>query len=180
VTHMRRAMSLDPLSFFMTRRLGATLVYARNYDGALEQFQRAAEMEPDRRGVVDNWMSVAYEMKGMRDEAVDHDLAELRYGWPKLDADRLRLVYKSKGWEPYWRAHIDALRPYGDQGCLAYEAGVSYLRVGDRDRAFLSLGRAVDQRCYRVAWLKVDPLLDSIRSDARYNDLLQRVNLAPR
>jgi hypothetical protein len=137
-------------------------------------------MEPGRRRVVDNWMSVAYEMKGMRDEAVDYDLAALQRGWPKLDVDRLRLVYKSKGWEAYWRAHIDALRPFGDQGCLAYEAGVSDLRVGDRDRAFLSFGRAVDQRCYRVAWLQVDPLLDPVRSDPRYKGLLQRVKLAPR
>jgi len=177
VTHMRRALSLDPLSFFMNRRLGPTLYYARDYDGALEQLRRAAEMEPNQHGVVDGWMSVAYEMKGMHDEAVEYDLAALRDSWPKLDVDSLRLVYKNKGWEAYWRAHLDALRPYGDRRCMAYETGVSYLRVGDRDRAFLSLGRAVDERCYRVAWFKVDPLLDSVRSDPRYGNLLKRVNL---
>ena len=45
VTHMRRALQLDPLSFFINRRLGATLYLDREYDAALAQLQRAAEME---------------------------------------------------------------------------------------------------------------------------------------
>jgi hypothetical protein len=55
---------------------------------------------------------------------------------------------------------------------------VSYLRLGDRDRAFFWFNRAVDQRCYCVTWLKVDPLVDDIRTDRRYDDLLRRVYLS--
>jgi TolB-like protein/DNA-binding winged helix-turn-helix (wHTH) protein/Flp pilus assembly protein TadD len=178
VAHMRRALELDPLSFFMNRRLGATLYLARDYDAALNQLRRAAEMEPDKRGVVDNYISVAYEKKGRHDEAVDHDLLALQNDWPRLETDPLRSVYKRKGWNAYWRARIEALHPYENQGCVAYEAGVSYLRVGDSDHAFSFFNRAVDQHCYRIVWLKVDPLLDSIRSDPRYAVLLGQVNLA--
>jgi TolB-like protein/DNA-binding winged helix-turn-helix (wHTH) protein/Tfp pilus assembly protein PilF len=177
VTHMRRALELDPLSFFMNRRLGATLYLARDYDGALNQLRRAAEMEPDKHGVVDNYIGLAYEKKGMHDEAVDHDLLALQNDWPKLDTDALRSVYKLKGWNAYWRARIDALHPNQNQ-CEPYEEGVSYLRVGENDHAFSALNRAIDQRCYRIVWIKVDPLLDPIRNDARYAALLRRVNLA--
>jgi tetratricopeptide (TPR) repeat protein len=161
----------------MNRRLGATLYLARDYDGAVDQLRRAAEMEPGRRGVVDNWMSIAYEMKGMHDEAIEHDLAALRNDWPKLDTSGLRSVYERKGWAAYWQARVDALRPYENEGCVAYDSGVSYLRAGDSNHAFSSLNSAVDQQCYRMIWLRVDPLLDSIRSDRRYTSLLQRVNL---
>jgi TolB-like protein/DNA-binding winged helix-turn-helix (wHTH) protein len=177
VTHMRRALNLDPLSFFMNRRLGATLYLARDYDAAIDQLQRAAEMEPEKRGVVDNYIGLAYEMKGMHDQAVDHDLAALHNDWPKLDVDGLRLVYERKGWDAYWRARIDALQQYDARGCMDYEVGLSYLRIGERDRAFSFFSQAIDRSCYRVVWMKVDPLLDSIRSDPRYARLLQRVNL---
>jgi hypothetical protein len=60
----------------------------------------------------------------------------------------------------------------------AYEIGVSYLRLGNRGQAFSGLNHAIDQYCYWMKWLKVDPLLDDIRTDPRYQDLLKRVNLS--
>ncbi len=177
VKPMRRALDLAPLSFFMTRRLGATLYLARDYDEAIQQLQRAGELNPNLPGAVEHWIAMAYAMKGMRDEAVDHDLVALTGDWPKLDAGRLRAIYKRDGWEAYWRARIDALRGYGDDGCVWFEAGRSYVLAKDMDDAFSSLNRAVDQRCFEIAWLQTDPLLDPIRGDPRYQKLLQRVNL---
>src|SRR6202789_1259681 len=45
VSHMRRALQLDPRSFLMNRHLGATLYFARHYDEALLYLERAVEME---------------------------------------------------------------------------------------------------------------------------------------
>ncbi len=177
VSHMRQALTLDPLSFFMNRRLGATLYFAHHYDEALKQLARAGEMEPQLHGSVDNYISLAYEAKGMRDQAVAHDLLALRSDRPQLDTSGLASIYRRNGWTAYWTAPIEALRTYGDEDCAPYDQGVSYLRLGNRDRAFSSFGRAVDQHCYRVAWMKVDPQLDPIRTDSRYAGLLQRVNL---
>jgi TolB-like protein/DNA-binding winged helix-turn-helix (wHTH) protein len=180
VSHMRRAVSLDPLSFYMTRRLGATLYLARDYDEALHQLRRAVEMEPGKHASFDGWMSVVYEEKGMRDEAVDHDLSSLQSNWPKVDISNLRSVYQRQGWNAYWRARVHALLPYRNRNCMANELGLNYIRLGDREAAFSSFNRAVDERCYQVVWLKTDPILDPIRGDERYNELLQRLNLADR
>ena len=178
VKPMRRALDLSPLSFFMTRRLGATLYLARDYDEAIQQLQRASELNPNLPSAVEHWIAMAYAMKGMRDEAVDHDLAALTGNWPKLDASRLRSIYLRDGWEAYWRARIDALLAFDDGGCGWFEAGRSYVLAKDMDDAFSSLNRAVDQRCFQIAWLQTDPLLDPIRNDPRYKALLQRVNLS--
>ena len=177
VKHMRRALDLAPLSFFMTRRLGATLYLARDYDGAIEQLRRASELNPDLPSAIDTWLSFAYAKKGMLDEAVDHDLLVLAE-WPKLDVSRLHSIYKQDGWEAYWRARIEALSANHDDGCVWFEAGRSYVLAKDIDHAFSSLNRAVDQRCFAIAWLQTDPLLDPIRDDPRYKALLQRVNLS--
>jgi hypothetical protein len=50
--------------------------------------------------------------------------------------------------------------------------------LGNRGQAFSGLNHAIDQYCYWMKWLKVDPLLDDIRTDPRYQDLLKRVNLS--
>lgn len=168
------------MSSFMTRRLGATLYLARDYDGALEQLRRASEIDPHLAGAVDNWMAFAYIEKGMPNQAVDHDLAAMGSDWPKLDIPALRSIYEQKGWDAYWSARIVALHPYADQGCVWYSAGVSYTLIHDSDRAFASFNRAVDQRCFEVVWLQTDPVLDPIRHDARYTGLLQRLNLLSR
>jgi TolB-like protein/DNA-binding winged helix-turn-helix (wHTH) protein len=179
VQHMRRAVSLDPLSFYMVRRLGAALYLARDYDGALEQLRRAAEMEPARDSTVDYYITLAYEQKGMHDEAVEHDLAMLQSVWPELPVGELHSVYKGRGWTAYWRARTDALRSSGKRNCVVTrELGATYIRVGDRDNAFAAFNRLVDDRCFAVVELKTDPVLDPIRGDKRFQSLLQRVNLA--
>ena len=41
--------------------------------------------------------------------------------------------------------------------------------------AFSEFNKAVDQRCIWIERMKVDPLMDDVRTDKRYNDLLRRV-----
>jgi DNA-binding winged helix-turn-helix (wHTH) protein/tetratricopeptide (TPR) repeat protein len=176
ITHMRRALQLDPLSFLMNRHMGSTLFFARDYDEALYHLRRAGEMEPQST-VVDNWISWIYEKKGMHDEAVSHDLASLRADLPPAQIERLRSLYRRAGWKGYWLKRIDLMSHDEQQGCTAYNLGVSYLRLGNQDQAFLLLNRAIDHRCFWMMWLKVDPMLDGLRSDHRYAELLGRINL---
>jgi TolB-like protein/DNA-binding winged helix-turn-helix (wHTH) protein/tetratricopeptide (TPR) repeat protein len=175
VTHMRRARQLDPLSFLVNRRLGATLYLARQYDAALAQLQRAAEME-QRPGSIDNYMSLIYEQKGDHDEAVQHDLAALHDDEPKLDIAALLGVYKEHGWQSYWRARTRALLTTSARPCTAYEIGIDDLRVNELDHAFDSFQHAVDSHCFYMTLIRVDPLLDSVSHDSRYTALLTRMH----
>jgi TolB-like protein/DNA-binding winged helix-turn-helix (wHTH) protein len=178
VMHMRRALELDPLSFLINRHLGSTLFFARHYDEALDYLRRAGEMEPSRLGVVDNWISWIYEKKGMHDDAVTHDLMAIGGYVPQAETDHLRSTYQHAGWKAYWQARIDAMNSGPEAQCTPYDLGLGYLRLGDRDRALTSFNRAIDRRCFWMIWLKVDPMVDDIRTDPRYNDLLRRVNLS--
>ncbi len=108
VTHMRRALQLDPLSFLVNRRLGVALYYDRQYDAALVQLQRSAEMEQGS-GSIEHYVSLIYEQKGDNDEAVRHNLTALRKDQPQLDNAALLVLYQQRGWEAYWRAHTRAL-----------------------------------------------------------------------
>lgn len=177
VEHMRRALDLDPMSFFMTRRLGATLYLARQYRQALDQLREAAQMEPEQNLSFANWMSAAYAMQNMSAQSVQEDLSALRSSTPRVDTDALDHVYRRAGWKAYWNARIDALRPYAGNQCMPYMLAISELNVGDVNRAFTLLNQAVDQRCYAVIYFKTEPQFDSIRSDPRFAALLERINL---
>jgi TolB-like protein/DNA-binding winged helix-turn-helix (wHTH) protein/Tfp pilus assembly protein PilF len=175
VTHMRHALQLDPLSFIINRRSGATLYLARQYDDALVQLQRAAEME-QRTGSIDNYMSLIYEQKGERDEAVQHDLVALHESQPQLDIAALLGVYQQHGWQSYWRARTGALLTLPARPCTAYEIGIDDLRINELGHAFDSFQHALDRHCFNMAFIRVDPLLDSVRHDSRYTALLTRMH----
>ncbi len=52
-----------------------------------------------------------------------------------------------------------------------------YIGLGDKDKAFEWLEKAFQERSNYVAYLKVFPIVDPLRSDPRYDDLLRRVGL---
>ena len=172
VTHMRRAVKLDPLSFITNRLLGSALYFDRQYDESLHSLQLAAELNPDRADLAQDWMTLVYEEKGMFPQAVDADLSDMNEPY----ATTMRSAFRKGGWPSYQQARIKVLSR-ADKGCFAYEIGVSYLRLGDRDRALPPLYRAIDDQCFWTLWFKASPQLDSLRSDSRYPDLLRRAKL---
>ena len=49
-----------------------------------------------------------------------------------------------------------------------------YANSGEKDKAFEQLSKAFEERDSELDIIKVDPLLDPLRSDPRYNELLRR------
>jgi len=171
VAHMRRAVQLDPLSFIVNRRLGVSLYFDREYDAAIAQLQRSAEMEQGS-GSVEHYVSLVYEQKGDHDEAVQHNLTAMHEDLPQLDTAALLAAYQKHGWEAYWRAHTRALLITPARSCTGYQIGIDDLRANDLDHAFESFQQAIDKHCFNMAFIRVDPLLDSVRHDPRYSALL--------
>ena len=56
------------------------------------------------------------------------------------------------------------------------EIGIDDLRVNDLDHAFESFQHAIDNHCFSMAFIRVDPLFDSVRHDSRYAALLTRMH----
>lgn len=54
-----------------------------------------------------------------------------------------------------------------------------HLGLGEKDQAFTFLEKAFQERNSLLIYLKLEPELDPLRSDARFADLLRRVGLPP-
>jgi hypothetical protein len=52
-----------------------------------------------------------------------------------------------------------------------------YICLGEKDRAFEWLEKAYQERANSMAYLGVEPLVDPLRSDRRFQDLLRRIGL---
>jgi TolB-like protein len=181
VTHMRRALQLDPRSFLMNRHMGAVLYFARHYDEALTYVQRAIEIEPSRLNFAQHWITYIDEMTLRFDDAERSDLIKLGIRFPAAKLVPLRLAYQRGGWKAYQAARIELITQQPDSGCDLYDVGESYLRLGDKDRAFSWLARGIEAGCFWGDSVPVQPLLDSIRSDPRFPTLLRLAHLqAPR
>jgi len=59
----------------------------------------------------------------------------------------------------------------------AFDFAQLYARLGDKDRAFENLEKTYKEAGHSIAFLKVEPELDNLRSDPRFTDLLRRVGL---
>jgi TolB-like protein/DNA-binding winged helix-turn-helix (wHTH) protein/Tfp pilus assembly protein PilF len=177
VAHARRALELDPQSFWTNRYLGSALYTARHYDEALAHLEQALEMEPGKVGSVAGWASKIYEMKGMRDKAVESDALDVQSEAPEVNIDSMRALYKRDGWKAYWDARMKMMLARKNDLCAPYDIGLNYIRLGKPALSFSRLNAAIDQKCWKVGVIMVDPMVDGIRSDKRYNDLLKRMNL---
>ena len=132
VTHMRRALQLDPRSFLMNRQMGAVLYFARRYDEALTYLQRAIEIEPSRFHYAQGWITHIYEMTLRSDDAERSDLLMLGIRVPAAKLAPLRLAYQRGGWKAYQAARIELIAKQPNSGCDLYEVGEGYLRLGTR------------------------------------------------
>jgi tetratricopeptide (TPR) repeat protein len=58
-----------------------------------------------------------------------------------------------------------------------YLVATAYAALGDKDQAFARLEQAVAEHSWWMPLLKVDPELDPLRSDPRFQDLLRKMRL---
>jgi hypothetical protein len=90
----------------------------------------------------------------------------------------LRQAYKQSGLRGYWQWHIELLK---EQSKRAYVSPIfiamDYAELGERDQAFAWLGKAFEERSGWLLEVKVDPAWDKLRTDSRFDGLIQRVGI---
>jgi hypothetical protein len=116
----------------------------------------------------------------MNDQAIDEYLKqEARSGKPAADIDALKAAYAATGMKGYWQKQLELLKEKAKQKPVrSLELARLYAQTGQKEQAFEWLVKAWEERDPRLILLKVDPIFDSVRSDARFADFLRRVGLS--
>ena len=173
-----RARELDPFSLSISAQRGFLLENARRYDEAIEQLRGVIAMDPNHYQAY--WiLGHTYAAKGQFDDAIAAaqkavDLSQRAPGALGI----LGLAYGLARREAEAKTILDELLKLNESRYVTPAAMVNvYIGLGDKDQAFVWLEKACEERSNYVAYLKVFPILDPLRSDPRFNDLIRRVGL---
>ena len=176
----KRGQELDPLSLIVNTALGRVFYFARQPDQALERVRKTLELDPNFP-VARYWLGLAYEQKGMNQEAVA-ELASLR----ALSVSPLRIaglghVYAISGDKAKAQEVLSELNQLSSEKYVSpYDIAIVYSGLGDKNQTFRWLERAYQEREGSLVYMNVEPMFDSIRSDPRFKNLAHRVGLPPK
>jgi TolB-like protein/DNA-binding winged helix-turn-helix (wHTH) protein/Tfp pilus assembly protein PilF len=173
-----RARELDPFSLSISAQRGFLLENARRYNEAIAQLRSVIAMDPNHYQAY--WiLGHTYAANNQFDEAIaaSQKAVDLSGRTPGA-LGILGLAYGLADRKAEANKILDELLKLNKTRYVTPAAFVNvYIGLGDKDKAFEWLERAFQERSNYVAYLKVFPIADPLRSDPRFADLLRRVGL---
>ncbi|MGO8986472.1 MAG: winged helix-turn-helix domain-containing tetratricopeptide repeat protein [Terriglobales bacterium] len=184
IAEMKKALQLDPFSPIYNTVFGLTYFYARRYDQAQEQFEKAIDLNANFF-VTHYHLAWLYSQSGQYENAI----SELTKGRLLSGDDRtvkaaapdevaLRKAWAALGARGFWQQLLRSNEKLvGNIG--EFDVPQIYARLGNKQKALESLARNYEERRALGTLLNVDPAFDSLRSDQRFGDLVRRMGLTP-
>jgi TolB-like protein/DNA-binding winged helix-turn-helix (wHTH) protein/Tfp pilus assembly protein PilF len=175
-TQINKARELDPLSISINFSLGWRLYLARQYDRAIEQLRNTLEMDSSYE-LPHLVLGLSYAQKGNFASATDElrKAVELSHGTP-LMVSALANVYARSGNKAEAERLLGSLVSESRNNYVSpFYFAVVYAGLGQSDKAMDWLEQAYSDRSNGLVFLKVDPVLDGLRSNPRFQALQQKL-----
>ena len=172
LSEIERAQELDPLSPIIDSNECEILYNARQFQRAIECFRSTIARNPGlfqiHRG-----LGEAYVANGQFAQAIAEFQTSLSLGGGVNAEGKLGHVYAISGNRP---GAMKILRKLEHSGRTEkfYDIALIHAGLGDNSRALDWLERSYEERSRSLTFLKVAPVLDSLRGDSRFSDLLLR------
>jgi len=179
LAELKKARDLDPLSLIINTNLGLNFYWARCYDLAIEQLERALELEPSffRAHL---HLGMCYERKRMYGKAVaelEKARAISENSWTLSALGHCHASFAARAEAERFLDQL--LELSGRQYVSCATIAVVYAGFPDAaDHTMEWLEKAYDERSGLLIWLKVWPIFDHLRLDARFVRLLRRIGFA--
>ena len=178
LTRMKKSLELDPLSLIINAAIGWAYYHARQYDQAVEQLLRTVELDPNYP--VTYWiLGLLYRKTARSDLAISagEKGVNLSGGSPLMRA-ALAQSYAEAGSAKDARQILDDLTELAQHKYVAphFFAGI-HIGLGENERALAYLEKSYAEHCHWLIYLHIDPSMDSLRGNPRFQDLLRRVSL---
>jgi len=177
IAELRRAVELDPFSVVINANLGYGYIVARRYPEAIAQLQKTLELDPNFAHTY-RCLGQALELSGQLDQAI----VQYEKGCNVSSDDRIVMMlahaYALKGDREKASRRFNQAKELEQQGggVWAYGVALVYLGLGDKNEAVNWLKRSYQNKeAARIGQIKVDPMLDPLRGDPRFEKLANQI-----
>jgi TolB-like protein/Tfp pilus assembly protein PilF len=176
IKEAKRAVELDPLSLIINADLGSTLMLSRRYDDAIAQLRPTLALDPNFAYAHWNLGEALY-LKGDSTGAIaEYEKAASLDNDPEIQA-LLARAYAETGKK---EQALEILRKLSEtaqhQFVRGYLFALIYIGLGDKTTAIQYLEHCSQEReNIDLNWIKVDPLLDPLRGDPRFEALVHKI-----
>jgi tetratricopeptide (TPR) repeat protein len=175
----KRALAIDPLALPINMAVGKAYFYARRFEDSVTQSQKTLEMDPGFMPAL-FYLARAYYEVGNNVEAIEiaEKLVAASGGLPSLTAFFGYMCTAGKADES--RKILETLLPLTSSGEVyisPFAMALIYAGLGETDEALQWLEKAYAERSLLIVYLAVDPAFDNLRSEPRFQKLLQQIGL---
>ena len=176
IKEIKKALELEPSSLAINATVGLTYYFARQYDTAIDHFRRALDMDPDFP-VTNFFLGRARVQKSQFKEAIDHFQRALKfYG----DSTNMLATFGHAAAlankKDVARKVLEQLLDFSKKMYVSsYDIASIYCGLGDNDKALSWLEKALDEHAYLLIYLNVDPILDPLRDQKRFQVLVNKI-----
>lgn len=179
LAEIERAREVDPLSLPVSVVAGWILYVERDNDQAIDQFQRTLELDSNF-AIAHLYLGRAYVQKGNLEQAiVEAQTATRLSGSHPFYMAWLGYAYARAGNRNEALRILHQLKVIsGKKYVASHDVAAIYVGLGEKSKAIAWLNKGYDEHSYTVLQLGVEPEFDSLRSDPRFQDLVQRVGLS--
>lgn len=169
---------LDPLSRVLNLNLARILYFARRFDESARQCLKTIEMFPDYL-IAHRRLGMTYGEQGMFEEAEAEFKAALSLSAKDSETmSAMAYVYAAAGRTDEAREIFEQIKDIARESYVSpYSLARVHIGLGQIDEAFAELEVTFKERHGILTYLKVEPMFDRIREDARFIDLLRRLGI---
>src|SRR5213594_2971028 len=172
----KRAVELDPLSTVINVDLGETFYYAHRYDEAARQMRKTLEIDPTSFYAHYN-LGIVLQLKGDLSGAIaEYEKAKQLGDNPLVSAlcASAKALAGDKDAALQMLTELDEISKHRE--VVGYLRALLYLSLNNKDEALRWLEQGYEERDgSNISWIKVDPLLDPLHGNPRFEALVQKV-----
>ena len=168
----RQAIERDPLAYQARQSLARLLFVQGKLNDAEAAAQKAAELQPTAAGCR-RWQVFVAIQRGDGKAALHEAELEPNERYQRFE---LALAHYARGDRPAADESLGELIAR-DRNVMAYQIAEVYAWRGEKDKAFEWLRVSLDNHDTGLLSLMIDPLVQGLRNDARYNDVLMKIGL---